>query len=322
MANSVSVAFSGFWNGFNPEDNFIINTLRRKYDVAVACPEEADVLFCSSMSPDRMRAAASCVKVYFTGENDVPDFNEYDYAISFHHLQFGNRHLRLPLYVAYDAFDVLRSGRIVNLEKDAALNREFCSVVLSSNVAGDPARLRLIDEFAERFPLASGGRYKNNVGGPVSDKMDFISRYRFNLCPENSIVDGYVTEKIVEALAAGTVPVYWGCKDACDEFNPDAFIRVNDFASFADAFDEIEKLASDDGRYYAMLTAPKLKANAFADWEQILLDFLSSAIDARVRYVSRYGLMGALHRKNSISDYVWQNRLARNLFSFLSEKTK
>jgi len=318
MARSVSVTFSGFWKGFNPEDNFIINTLRRKYDVTVTGADEAELMFCSSMEGEIPSCGESCVKVYFTGENDVPDFNEYDYAISFHHIQFGERHLRLPLYVLYDAFDVLRKGSVELISKHDALKRDFCSVVLSSNIAGDPARLRLIDEFAARFPLSSGGRYKNNVGGPVEDKMKFISGFRFNLCPENSMVDGYVTEKIVEPLAAQTVPIYWGTEDVCNEFNPEAFIRINDYSSFSEAFDAIERIASDDDLYYGMLTAPKLNSNAFTEWEQALLDFLAPAVECHRKHVSAYGHMGLLHRKNTISGFVWNHKLTRKLFSALS----
>ena len=32
----------------------------------------------------------------------------------------------------------------------------------------------------------------------------------FNICVENASVKGYVTEKIFEALEAGTIPIYWG----------------------------------------------------------------------------------------------------------------
>jgi len=32
----------------------------------------------------------------------------------------------------------------------------------------------------------------------------------FNICAENACVKGYVTEKIFEALEAGTIPIYWG----------------------------------------------------------------------------------------------------------------
>ena len=41
-------------------------------------------------------------------------------------------------------------------------------------------------------------------------KDRFVERYAFNVCPENSLGKGYVTEKVFEAVWAGCIPVYWG----------------------------------------------------------------------------------------------------------------
>jgi hypothetical protein len=45
---------------------------------------------------------------------------------------------------------------------------------------------------------------------------------RFVISPENAAGDGYVTEKVADALAAGAVPVYWGgdLPPDSDVFNP------------------------------------------------------------------------------------------------------
>lgn len=56
----------------------------------------------------------------------------------------------------------------------------------------------------------SGGRYLNNIGRAVVDKIQFESRHKFSICFENSSYPGYTTEKIIEAFAAKTIPIYWG----------------------------------------------------------------------------------------------------------------
>jgi FkbM family methyltransferase len=43
---------------------------------------------------------------------------------------------------------------------------------------------------------------------PVN-KLELLKDYKFNICPENSIREGYTTEKLYDALIAGAVPVYW-----------------------------------------------------------------------------------------------------------------
>jgi hypothetical protein len=42
------------------------------------------------------------------------------------------------------------------------------------------------------------------------DKKRYLEQFLFNICPENACVKGYVTEKIFEAIEAGTIPIYWG----------------------------------------------------------------------------------------------------------------
>lgn len=47
--------------------------------------------------------------------------------------------------------------------------------------------------------------------GTIDQKLDTLSGYRFCFCYENfSSPDGWITEKIFDAMFAGCVPVYWG----------------------------------------------------------------------------------------------------------------
>lgn len=46
-------------------------------------------------------------------------------------------------------------------------------------------------------------------GIPNPSKYTFLKQSKFNICPENSVGNGYTTEKLFDALLAGTVPVYW-----------------------------------------------------------------------------------------------------------------
>ena len=68
----------------------------------------------------------------------------------------------------------------------------------------------------------------NNVGSPVADKYAFESEYKFSIAFENASYSGYTSEKILEAFAAGTVPIYWGDPDIAKVYNSKAFINLNE----------------------------------------------------------------------------------------------
>ncbi|QWD91099.1 glycosyltransferase family 10 domain-containing protein [Polynucleobacter sp. MWH-Braz-FAM2G] len=47
--------------------------------------------------------------------------------------------------------------------------------------------------------------------GTISQKLDTLAGYRFNFCYENfNSPEGWITEKIFDAMFAGCVPIYWG----------------------------------------------------------------------------------------------------------------
>jgi hypothetical protein len=51
--------------------------------------------------------------------------------------------------------------------------------------------------------------FHNIEWGHTASKHEWLQGYKFNVCPENSAGSGYVTEKVFDALRAGSVPVYW-----------------------------------------------------------------------------------------------------------------
>lgn len=70
--------------------------------------------------------------------------------------------------------------------------------------------------------------------GIVADKLPILSQYKFTFCFENTIFPGYVTEKIFDAMFAGSVPVYLGAPDITDFIPKNVFIDMRDFKSLKD----------------------------------------------------------------------------------------
>jgi len=62
--------------------------------------------------------------------------------------------------------------------------------------------------------VVSGGKALHNTPEPWPvNKLDYLSKSKFTICPENKLheglLEGYVTEKLYQALLSGAIPVYW-----------------------------------------------------------------------------------------------------------------
>lgn len=248
----IKINFIDFWPGFQKDDNFFYHILTKYYDVEIS--KEPDFVFCSCFSRKHFQYQ-NCVKIYYTGENLVPDFNVYDYALGFHYLDFEDRYLRLPHYVLYDDKIPLALKKHTYEDSYYLSKTKFCNYVVS-NPNADSRRDAIIDVLSKYSPVDSGGRYRNNVGGPVEDKLSFAKQYRFSIAFENSATNGYTTEKILEAFAADTIPIYWGSRDITKEFNKEAFINCMDYPDFEAVAERVKEINENPELYLAMMKAP------------------------------------------------------------------
>jgi len=250
----IKVKFVDFWASFNPENNYFTKALKGKMEVEIS--DEPDILFFSYFGTSHLQYR--CHKIQFLGENVAPDFRIADYAISFDYLQQPN-HLRLPLYVLL--FDENNNLSNFLLPKTATTIDEllkektgFCSFVVSSK--DTKSRIDFFHHLSAYKKVDSGGSVLNNVGGRVPDKLAFIRKYKFNIAFENATYPGYVTEKLVEAKDANTVPVYWGNPRIAEEMNPKSFINYHDYNSTKALLNRVIEVDNDEALYKEYLREP------------------------------------------------------------------
>ena len=101
--------------------------------------------------------------------------------------------------------------------------------------------------------MDSGGRFRNNIGGRVADKIEFLSHYKFSICFENSKTQGYISEKLVDAFNAGTIPIYYGDDTVLELLNNRSYIHVKDEADFKEKIELIKKIDNNDTLYNKMI---------------------------------------------------------------------
>lgn len=98
-----------------------------------------------------------------------------------------------------------------------------------------------------------GGKFNNNVGGPVKNKKQFFASYKFSISIENSEGDGYLTEKIIDSFYSGTIPIYYGDYMLDEYINPKAYILIKGEKDIKEKIEYIKKIDNDDKIYKNIL---------------------------------------------------------------------
>jgi hypothetical protein len=210
--------------------------------------------------------------IQYIGENMRPSYIHYDYSLSFDYDTYGGRNFRLPLWYARLAWPGFEQKPrrpnshnhgyeplipIYPLTKQRTLDMskkdKFCAMI-----AGNPEGLRVnLYNSISKYKLVDG--YGNMFGRSLrNSKFDILPDYKFCLCPENSVYDGYVTEKLIDAYAGGTVPIYSGTLSVDTDFHEGAYLNYMNtkdlswFVQTIQAYDESMEL------YESMYNRPLL----------------------------------------------------------------
>jgi hypothetical protein len=69
--------------------------------------------------------------------------------------------------------------------------------------------------------------YGSCTGQFLPDKVDALKDYRYTVVIENCQTAGYFTEKLIDAFATYTIPIYWGCPNISRYFNIEGIAICN-----------------------------------------------------------------------------------------------
>lgn len=281
----IKIKFVDFWPGFNEEDNYFIELLKKKYDVQIH--DNPDYIIYSVFGKKHLEY--ECIRILYVGENMIPNFNECDYAIGYYYIDFEDRYIRMPLSVIFRLKNLeLALSKHNGLENESVHNKKFCNFIYSNGEA-DRIREEFFYKLSDYRKVDSGGRYINNIGQPVEDKLEFQKEYKFSIAFENSCAPGYTTEKIIDAFAAKTIPIYWGNPKISEDINEKAFINCHEYNNIDEVIELVKKIDSDNELYKSYLAEPIFKEERipYKLSESYLEKFLFNIFDQNISDASR-----------------------------------
>lgn len=152
----------------------------------------------------------------------------------------------------------LSKGRDLDLTKTA-----MCSLIASAKRAleGHELRHAVVDWLRQTGqPVEIMGRgYR-----PFADKSEGLAPYRYSVVIENVRERNYFSEKLIDALLCETVPIYWGCPNIGDFFDPGAMIPCTSLQEVQQAIAAMSE--ADYAARLPVLRRQRAAAETYADF--------------------------------------------------------
>lgn len=206
-------------------------------------------VFCDVDLNTDLESYKDSIKIYYTGENPLRKksinditklYNKFDIVFSYEktpvNINNKYKHIRLTnwMFVIFDLnnwhVQNIPSETIFfdNLYKYYSKDKDKSSVIICRHDKNN-IRTMICDDFKKytKLNVHYAGPWKNNItkcGDKREDKFNYLKSYIFNICPENSIYDGYNTEKLLDSLITGCIPIYWGDTIEEEYFNKEKIL--------------------------------------------------------------------------------------------------
>lgn len=261
---TVKINYVGTFPGYDCEHNLIYDILKnRGYDVQIV--DDPDYIICDVFGENRYDYCKyPQVRIMYNAENYIPDFNLIDYAICSYPIQFLDRCFHLPCCVWPREHWCALPHKDRNYSREFVESKPYFANFIASHESEYGIRGDFFKKLSEYKRVEAPGSYLNNMPGGETvnwtdgSKTEFQRKCKFTLCFESTAHNGFVTEKIMDAFYADTIPVYYGSPTVTQIFNKDAFINCSDYASFDEVIEKIKELDQDDDKYLDMLRQPIL----------------------------------------------------------------
>lgn len=265
---SYKVFCNGFWGGFIEDTDgtgfsFFKHILQRVLNVYISVTsniDDADILLESHFGASVFSTKAWKYSIFFSGEGQSSLPNNADqYTFVLGSQISRNNFVSCPLYLVYEStkpFTYPSPGSLTTVP-----SKDLCSVI-SSGQLKDRTRYNLLDALEEKgLHIDRAGGYKNNVGFIVPGAyyeqpiIDFYKQYKFVLAFENTALPFYITEKIINPLRAGVIPIYYGSPRINEYINSERILQIT-----PDTIDEcvarIVEISSNPDLYLQIVNKP------------------------------------------------------------------
>jgi len=158
----------------------------------------------------------------------------------------------------------------------------------------------------------------------IANKWDGLAPYRYSLAIENTISRDYWTEKVADCFLSWTLPLYDGCPNLEDYFDPASFIRIDasDHTGTARRIEELRRGGEWERRLPAIEESRRRVLNEyqlFPAFARAIRNYGSATREREAIRIAGYGVMRWKHRARHFAALLREGN-ARELLPIITSK--
>ena len=295
-------------------NNYFYNLIKNNYINDLEISYNPDIEFFAPIGKRYfLEKSKAKIKIFYTGEcvskNAINKTwaNYSDNCIDLVDLSLGfdridenkyKNYVRFPIWIFYNFSNLLDKKNctkddikktIDNINDAKSKKNKFASLIASHDVTN--IRFQMYDKISKIDYINCPGKLFHNDDTLKNtfnnNKIEYLKDFKFNLCPENTISDGYITEKLFDAFKAGCIPIYNGDeKIELDLVNKNALLFFKKNEDNTEIIKEIQKLHKDDKLFDAFQKQIKIY-DSMVDylWERRvkILSILENLINEKLK---------------------------------------
>lgn len=286
--NSIYIKITNYWYTnyayFERNEFFhILKNICNKYNKFLLYSDiSGDIeIFSVFGSKNKIIESKSKIKIFYTGEANTRYIEYKDNCLEDVNLSLGfNRiehknYIRMPIYI-FHHFDYININkdnirkRIIEINNAKYNKTKFASLIATwqgeYNLRG--AMYKYISKIDKINCPSLFMHNDNSLKNRFNDnKLEYLKQFKFNICPENLIENGYITEKLFDSFEAGCIPIWNGDESIePDIINKDAILYWEKDSDNKDLLKEIKTLYKDDIYYNKFISKPRLIIDGATDY--------------------------------------------------------
>ena len=299
---ALRLASLDWYPGFN-YTHIYVRLLARSLSCRIqdSTPEDADLVLVGPYGrrKEEFQKRRGQIVIYGSGENTRPDYRFCDLSLTLDHCTYGGLNVRIPAWAGeFDFWGDAPLATYKRAETEQLLSTNHPLSVMK--ITGGQNKIAAIFSTYEQNRISILQALEEHIGTVTKigklwgeaeicrdasalfpAKHPVLVKHLMNLCFENSIAPGYITEKILHARMAGCVALTYAHPTCNNDYDSKGLLNYHDYLSIDAYVNQVKEILCSEDCLKTMREAPVFESkpnpeDLVTQTRQALMQFLRS----------------------------------------------